>query len=334
MGTTPEYRPTEIAKVSLFDSPIAEFGAKQTAMADMIDEMEPGELLLVADEFSGFRDSKNIHGVFIKDDEFKKTRPHGMHKPEFGRLILSSNKDYEMPTQVAVKPEGGGASPYESPALALAHEWAANEHMNELTDYESAFLPLGVWKSETGQAQLVTLFDESVKTFDRIFWAPNEEAGQINKTQMVTALAIGTISLGYMHGAGLVHGEPHPGNLGRDSKNPWNVDLESLHKLPRNAGAVINDKETRGLIRNDYEQLVGNLLLRRRPGEELFDKITDVLADPEAVEFIVSQYQPAVQEGERSSGVELPQKLAPRPESLARIFRKELDKHSEYLKTS
>lgn len=317
-------------KVGFFSPSVAGFGEEQDRLVDSIRAAEPGEMLLDGTRFSGFDYSAKLYGTFTIDDEFKRSRPHGTHKLQFGRLVLSSIDDYELPTQIVVKPEGkGGGNPrYDDSARALAHEWSANSYINDLYGYRSAFQPLGFWKSDDGVARLITEFEEPVKTFDQIFWAQGRESQDVTKEQMIKALRIGISAVGFLHGSGLIHGEPHQGNIGRDSTDRVRqIDLESLWRLLSNDHGVVNNKESRGLILADVQKLIGSLMSYTRPGEAIFSKIVDVLSDESAVSRIISGYVPSVRLGESRSGVTLPEKLALKPERIKGLFREELEKH-------
>lgn len=44
-----------------------------------------------------------------------------------------------------------------------------NNFMNEVTDRQLAFLPLGVWKNVEGINHLITLYEHDVTTYDNVF---------------------------------------------------------------------------------------------------------------------------------------------------------------------
>lgn len=328
-----EIQPETVDQTSLFMPPMAELGRKQNKMIDLIEDMDPGQLCLDAITYRGLGEVDSLQCKFSPDTEFAKDRTRGLHEPFFGRFVVNSEVDHNLPTQVAVKPfvPDSQRQGFSSPAEAVAHEWAANIYVDRLTDEGSTFVPVGIWKSEAGDPALVTIFEESVKTFDTVFYPSDDEATYVSEEKIENALSQGFRSLGILHGAGLVHVDAHVGNLGRDSRDVRFIDLETLKILGAKDGAVDVSKENRELITVDFDRFLSTMLVRCRPGDDMFKKITAVMGNAEAIESAVSHYLPGIRQGAQWSGVELPKKMIASPERLTKKIAKELDKHKKYL---
>jgi len=242
---------------------------------------------------------EKLHATFIEEEELGLGRAESQHQVRFGQMILNSAYDHEMPDLVAVKP-------FEI-ARDLHREWAANNYINSIGRYQRAFLPLGIWRRNNGDYNLITLYEHGVKSYDEVFWADRIGSPEALRAQVVEKAALTCVQgLGYLHGLGVVHGDAQAKNLAKDSRRVRFVDLESASLLPRVGSAVLEDAETDRLTSRDIDSFFGSTMLV----SDNQDRIADVFNDYSMPVQLVRSYQDGLRRGSRESRLRLPAMIA------------------------
>lgn len=317
-----EYPDTTRHPVRLTTFPQTELGGNYDEMIAEIERIPADGISLERREFLGLQGGRTIVADFTERPEAAKSRRDSAHNVYFGQLMINSTYDYELPTPVAVKPYDEDTAPQGTPAKSLAHEWAANEYVGRLSQYERAYLPLGVWKDEGGAPQLVTLFDEPTKTFQDIFWATGKEVDRINKKIIMKAIDMSMYAIGVLHGAGLAHGDTAVRNLARDSNHVRFVDLETVSMLPRDGSEIRDSLATKRQVNGDINQFISSLLMKNdsRPNYT-FEKVASVLTKERAASTATGRYWLGLAQGQLRNGTEFPENLVIQPEDLLDRFK-------------
>lgn len=208
-----------------------------------------------------------VRGSFVDREDFARGREDGVHGTRFGQMILNGAGLHESPALVAIKPFGDDIEA--KPSDLLAREWSMNNLLNTLSDDQLAYLPIGIWKNVYGINHLIALYEHDVISLDNVFWADrdiNPEA--LRKEVIEDAFKTGLVSLGYLHGAGISHGDAEAKNLARDRRSVRFIDLETAAFLPAS-------KEAATLrTRQDIETFIDSTL-QVDENREFVEKILD-----------------------------------------------------------
>lgn len=314
---------TSVDSIRLREFPDTMLGTKNRALTSIVSSLKPGEMVLDEKQFYGILDPASLQASFIEDNNLRKGRTCSAHGVSFGQLVLGSVFDQDLPTFIAIKPfPSKGLMLHESPVKALVHEWAATEHVAQLSQYERTYLPLGLWRRQKDKApQLITLFDESSQSLDNVFWARGKDADKTGPEKIISALQLCTFALGVLHGAGLTHGDPQVKNFARDSKRIRFIDLTETELMEQNTGVVQNTRENRLQIGEDFKWFSLSTLDQDQLPNDMFDKVADVITNEKVLISSVHFYHRGVSQGERYSGVVTPQSVLLSPEKIIHSFR-------------
>jgi len=176
----------------------------------LLDQMDLGSVALLNDEFKlstvEKHPSSGTRASFLDRDELARGRDEGQHGARFGQMIINGAGVHERPALVAGKPFSPDTS--HNTDEGLAREWAIYDRLNAIGDEQLAYLPLGVWKNVEGISHLITVYEHDVISHDNTFWADrdaNPEA--LRKENIEEAFRSSMLGLGYLHGAGISHGD-------------------------------------------------------------------------------------------------------------------------------
>src|SRR5690606_39708159 len=152
-------------------------------MYDVLRNLQPGQFSLDGGQFIELAEHRTI-GKLYEGENFEHGRHQNRHGLVFGQLVM--NTDFERDRQIFV-----AVKPFDTPKDALK-EYLASRYINGIRRPVAiddgvyypqdsiagrrtlTFNPLGFHRfSDNGQFGLVTEFDETVKSFDNIFWDPN-----------------------------------------------------------------------------------------------------------------------------------------------------------------
>ena len=329
-----------IDSVKLYNFPPSKLDGTNRQILNQALKLGKNELVLDEKQFPGIYDSSSLTGYFVKKPEFAIGRKQSIHSLEFGQLVISSEFDQEIPTHIAVKPYLKDYHYFETPEKSLVHEWAANYHVGLLTTYERSFLPLGIWRDSKDTPQLITLFDESVQSFDNIFWGLKNNQQESSEKKISMALGQSMFGLGILHGGGLAHDDPQIKNFARDQKRLRFIDLETLRRLAVNlAGIVINCEDNRKLIfdskaekeedLSDMETLARSLIGPQSSGNakinRFFPMVARVILDSDGVDDAGKCYYAGVRQGNRYSGYIMEHGVLPDRLDLRKIFKEAVE---------
>lgn len=311
-----------VDSVRLREFPDTMLGTRNRALTSLVSAMKPGEMVLDEQQFYGVLGPDSLHASFIEDQNLKKGRTCSAHGVEFGQLVLESVFDQELPTFIAVKPfPSKGVMLHESPIKALVHEWAATEHIAQLSRYERTYLPLGLWRRQKDNApQMITLFDESSQSLDNVFWARGEEAQKMGPEKIISALQLCAFALGVLHGAGLTHGDPQVKNFARDSKRIRFSDLTEVELMQQDAGAVCSSRDNKRAVGNDFRWLSLSTLDQQQRPNDMFDKVADVITNEKVLLSAAHFYRRGVSQGEYFSNSVTPRSVTLSTEELIHGF--------------
>lgn len=243
-----------------------------------------------------------VKGTFVQRDELGIGRDeNGRHEVQFGQLLLTSSNRREVPALVAAK----YYEPHE--IRELHHEIAATNHINELAEIQNSFLPLGVWRNAEGLLGMITLYEHGVKSYDNTFWVNrDEEPEALRPERLKTAFQDCIWGIGYLHGAGLIHGDAQVKNLAHDGKNVRFVDLEDIALTPKTAGGKIenslagDDMRTRDIL---------TFLATALQVDENRAEIMKILQSKHASQELALYYRKGLKKGGRDSGLQFEKPL-------------------------
>lgn len=235
-----------------------------------------------------------IKATFVSREEFGIGRDeNGRHDIDFGQLLITSRNRREIPALVASKS-------YESHELpTLRNELAATNYMNGLAEVQNSFLPIGVWRNTQGIVSMLTLYEHGVKSYDNTFWVDKEEEPEaLRQERLRTAFQDCIWGLGYMHGAGLIHGDAQVKNLAHDGKNVRFIDLEDVALMPKNASGMIENSPSADSLRlRDVATFIATSL----QVDENRGEILKVLQSGNAAKEIATYYKKGLTKGGRDS---------------------------------
>lgn len=244
-----------------------------------------------------------VKATFVSKDEFGLGRDeNGRHDLDFGQLLITSHARREMPAFVAAKA-------YETHELPqLRHEIAATNHINNLAEIQNSFLPMGVWRNAQGIVSMITLYEHGVKSYDNTFWVDkDEEPEALRPERLKTAFQDCIWGIGYMHGAGLIHGDAQVKNLAHDGKNVRFIDLEDVILLPKTKAGKIEDSPSATALRT---QDIATFIATALQVDENRPEIMKVLHSDEAAKEIAIYYEKGLRKGGRDSGLSFEKQLS------------------------
>lgn len=294
-----------------------------TAMADMGSDA----MLLEEREFIEI-DPTDAKGVFIQDEDLAKGRLMSWHEVEFGQLVLRSESDFDMPTLVAVKPHVTREE--------VAHEWVMFDVFNSLSEYQSAYVPLGIWTTDNKAPHMVTLYEHGVQSMDNIFWPESKDAEYVESAHMAKAYQLGFFALGIVHGAGLIaHDMASVRNLARDSQRVRFIDLEQVEFAERqDTYTVASSNRNRREYQQDVTKLVTSSIQRGPDDYEpmltetepiVFQRSSGLLMRPRILDSLHDKYRTGVMEGMSRSGVLVDESLLVTRGMLGAIVKRAID---------
>jgi len=124
----------------------------------------------------------------------------------------------------------------------IYQELAALNHLNSIGDVQNTYLPLGVWRNAQGILQTITLYEHGVVSTDQTFWADKSlQPEELRPERIRTSFQDCLWGIGYLHGAGISHGDAQVKNLAHDSKGVRFIDPESMRLLPRNGNGQLQE---------------------------------------------------------------------------------------------
>ncbi len=266
--------------------------APQILDANLMKEMGRNTLILASNAYTlGPKDG--LHVSFIERDDFARHREDSQHQVRFGQMLINGKGVHEQPDFVAIKP-------FEK-NKGLYHEWAANAYANGLADEQRAYMPLAVYKDNNDVANMVTLYEHGVTTYDRVFWADRHETPEALHQDVVERAAEACMyGLGLMHGARLVHGDARVKNLGRDSRHVRFIDLEDSSLIPEE---TVDEQESLDVILKDITMFIDSTL----QVDENAEQISEILHRPDMVDKLVGSYQAGIAKSKQSQeGIYVP----------------------------
>lgn len=207
---------------------------------EKMSQLSVSEALLSNGVFSISPKHGAVHGVFTQKDEFGIGRDESQHEVKFGQLIVRSDQRANMPALVAVKPFEG------TEPSTLYRELAATNYLNSIGESQNSYLPVGVWRNAEDTLNMITLYEHGVISQDSVFWADrNLHPEALRQERLRTSFKDCIWGIGYLHGAGVVHGDAEAKNLAHDGRQVRFIDLESAQLLPRSdKHHLLNDPDS------------------------------------------------------------------------------------------
>lgn len=288
---------TEFPDLKLAPLSTANINRAEDAMLMWLGEVTRGQITLEQREFIGI-DQITAKSTFVDVPEMGKGRRNNHHQVMFGQLIIESQTDQEMPTLVAVKPH--------DEIEELVHEWVLFDALNQLTDDQQSYVPLGMWRDERGQPQMLTLYEHDVQSFDNLFWRTGREAATTPSAMLVKGYELMFWELGILHGAGLVQRDASVRNFARDTKRVRFNDVEAVDVLKRVKGnSIAVDGDSRRFVRRDMMALLASSVSRSNSSDEpiMLKKLMTIIRDKDVQEQVFGHYQGGVQLGNMRSGM-------------------------------
>ncbi len=194
------------------------------------------EALLSKHAYGLSESNKPATGVYTEHEAFRHGRDESQHQVSFGQLIVHDHSRANRPELVAVKP-------FDEPMPDdIYQELAALNHLNSIGDVQNTYLPLGVWRNAQGILQTITLYEHGVVSTDQTFWADKSlQPEELRPERIRTSFQDCLWGIGYLHGAGISHGDAQVKNLAHDSKGVRFIDPESMRLLPRNGNGQLQE---------------------------------------------------------------------------------------------
>lgn len=229
----------------------AEF--EDAALLDKVRSLYYGNFMLLGSEFEGL-DPDNLSARFVENADLKRTREESQRERGvmFGQLVLSSRYDSEATKLVAIKP-------FEAARQAI-HEYMVMSYLNSLAPpphAHSSFKPLGfyVFEKPGGETGLITEYDETVISYDNLFWNPDR---QPTEDETRKALGYSALGLGYLHRLGISFGDSQIKNFAKGNQGVRHIDVESADSM-RNKRGVIDPIDARRKILGNLSCLLGSI---------------------------------------------------------------------------
>ncbi|HSX00015.1 MAG TPA: hypothetical protein VLH38_03195 [Patescibacteria group bacterium] len=201
--------------------------------------MEANSFLLLDEAFTSIAaDPPASEAQFSLWPDLGRGREASAHGVVFGELMLAS-EDNSVTEFVAVKPF--------DTAKDAVREYGAIDHVNRLHPNGSRPLslePLGFFHGENGQVSLITAYDQSIRTWDRVFWDPNHVP---STAEVRRALGQSAYSLAAMHDHLSTHGDAQVKNMGADRRGVRYVDLETFSRFQVDDGSALHEAVERDL---------------------------------------------------------------------------------------
>lgn len=223
-------------------------------LTERVKAIDPGDFLLVRRAFRDL-EQDGVIGQFIEGAELEYGREEHAHDVRFGQLNLSSPFDRQRTELVAMK---GFHRPKDA-----AHEFGVMQYLNRYARPSvtkvSALDTLGFYRMpDTGETALITAYDESVISYDNLFWNPEQPP---TEEELHKALSRCAFALGTLHHRGLTHGDAQVKNLAVDNKGVRFIDLESAQAFPGKNGRA-DFLRTTERIADDIRTFAGSLVSR------------------------------------------------------------------------
>lgn len=248
---------TPVGEVNLFvpeqRRPDEQADFEDRDLLDRVRGLGYGKFMLSGYEFSGL-DSDDLEGRFVENEDLKHTREESQreHGVIFGQLVLSSGFDNEATKLVAIKP-------FESARQAV-HEYSVMTYLNTLAEpprAHSSFKPIGfyVFDKPGGETGVITEYDETVISYDNLFWNPDR---QPTEDETRKALGYSALGLGYLHGLGISFGDAQIKNFAKGNQGVRHIDVESAQTM-RNKRGIIDPLEANRKITGNLSCLLGSL---------------------------------------------------------------------------
>jgi len=174
----------------------------------------------------------------------------------FGYLNLTIDKGQygkSITIPVAIKP-------YHTKKRLAIHEFAAQNLVNKSPGLKT-YSPLGLMVDETGCVNLITVFEEDVKTLDNINWDLDGSDALDDHLDPFRALTSSAKILALMHSAGFVHGDAQIKNMGLDKNRARPVDLTTMRRFL--LADFSQDVNARQMILRDFNQITRSVIEKR-----------------------------------------------------------------------
>lgn len=256
-----------------------EIGEPAKPKERVIRNMAKRSLMLDASKYFMLPKS-GIHAAFIEREDFGAEREDSRHQVRFGQMLLNGKGVHEQPDFIAVKPFDDRRELY--------NEWAANSYINDVFDEQRAFLPLGIYKNQDGDMNMLTLYEHGVKTADTVFWADREMHPEALREDVIRQAAKTAMhGLGLMHGVRMIHGDAQAKNLGWDNRQTRLVDLEGSSLIPEEA---VDQPEYVSKVFQDVKTFIQSTT----QVEENEDQIAHALRKPATVNAMIKQYSDGI----------------------------------------
>jgi hypothetical protein len=233
-----------------------------------------GKSSLILDKTYYGKNVRGGSGRFVDQPKFEEGRGDNRHNVRFGELFISPSDALRHSDFIAAKPtlDKNGLSD-------IVNEFTATNYLNLIGDIQNSYLPLGFWKNAEGIVSLVTLYEHGTKTYDSVFWADKDISPEALRPEVIQRALLDCVwGLGYLHAAGLIHGDAQVKNHAHDGRNVRFVDLESVTRLEQTDHGIIDTIENDVLRIRDLDQLISSTMMveenRRAVGDILFHQKT------------------------------------------------------------
>lgn len=253
---------------------------------------------LLSEHFYNIADTgRPVTGVYTEHDPFGHGREDSQHDVGFGQVIVHDHSRANRPELVAKKP-------FDDPTPEnLYHELAATNYLNSIGDIQNTYLPLGVWRNAEGILQTLTLYEHGVVSTDHTFWADKSlEPQELRPERIRTSFQDCMWGVGYLHGAGITHGDAQVKNLAHDSKGVRFIDPESMRLLPRDTdGQLLESIASEKAKAQDIETLLASAF----QVEENRPDINKAIRGMSGSKELALAYRKGMRKGARDAGLRL-----------------------------
>lgn len=285
------------ARPTTFDFTLESSPEVRQQIIQKLGSIGTSQALLSEDAYSLTHSNKPGTGVYTEHDAFRHGRDESQHQVSFGQLIIHDQSRANRPELVAVKP-------FDEPMPDdIYQELAALNHLNNMGEIQNTYLPLGVWRNAQGILQTITLYEHGVVSTDQTFWVDKSlHPEELRPERVRTSFQDCLWGIGYLHGAGISHGDAQVKNLAHDSKGVRFIDPESMRLLPRDdSGQLLDSLASENAKKRDIETLIATSFQVEENRPEIIKAINGI----KGAKDLALAYRKGMRKGANDGGLKL-----------------------------
>ena len=290
--------------------PSTTFSGPNDAYIDMVESVEPGQVVLDR-RYSGGLSQSGLLATFREDDALMEGRRGGVHHSYAGYLTLGGRKDQNVLRAVFVKPFLNARDCRNvEPVEHMVQEVAASDAIARLYPYPVTFKTLGVARSYNGTPQLLTEFNLSVTALSNIFRPKNNFSPPPTTDQLVKGIHIAMYQAGaWLGGLGAAHRDFHVGNTARGIEyTPWFNDNETVVPLEKSAEVIQDTDDNRVVVLGDLNRFFHSTVNPNFTRPDVARKVFSILDNPQRMGAFLKTYQHSIAQNTAVSGLVVPER--------------------------